>query len=90
MWTRSAKDKVTGLMTVVCTDWDGNVFFEGQFADFFAAEEAGKNAERQMTMAMQAKKDGTPTLAEILAEMDELDSDIMAMSDDELLAELGV
>jgi len=76
MWTRSAKDKVTGLMTVTVWDYDGAVFFEGQFADFYEAEEAGKVHERLVTNG--AKACDLMTLDDILAEMD----------DDELLAEL--
>ena len=74
MWTRGSKSKETGLMTVVCTDWNGAEFFRGEFADLAAAEKAGQDAERRMTVQMQS----TPlTLDEIL------------MSDDELLAELA-
>lgn len=56
MWSRSARNKETGLFTVEVTDWNGNSFFKGQFADMNEAEEAGQDAERRMTMAMQAAK----------------------------------
>lgn len=75
MWTRSAKNKTTGLMTVVCTDWNGVEFFSGEFADLAEANQAGEDAERRMTNAMNA-----PT--------DEIPADIAAMSHEELLAEL--
>lgn len=75
MWTRSAKNKTTGLMTVVCTDWNGAEFFRGEFADLSEATKAGEDAERRMTNAMNA-----PT--------DELPDDIANMSAAELLAEL--
>ena len=54
MWTRSAANKMTGLMTVVCTDWNGGEFFRGEFADLREAEQAGAQAEREMTNAMFA------------------------------------
>ena len=72
MWTRSAANKETGLMTVVCTDWNGAEFFRGEFSDLREAEEAGANAEREMTNAMN-----TP------AEQIECD-----LNDEDLLAEL--
>lgn len=54
MWSRSARKN--GLFTVEVTDWNGNCFFKGQFADMAEAKEAGQDAERRMTMAMQAEK----------------------------------
>jgi len=75
MWTRSAKNKETGLMTVVCTDWNGQEFFRGEFADLAEAEKAGADAERRMTNAMMK-----PT--------DDLSDEIAAMSVDDLYAEL--
>lgn len=72
MWTRSAQNKVTGLMTVVCTDWTGAEFFRGEFSDLHEAEKAGQDAERRMTSQMQS--------AEAVSEI--------TMTDDELLAEL--
>lgn len=75
MWTRSAANKTTGLMTVVCTDWNGVEFFRGEFADLVEANKAGEDAERRMTNAMNA-----PT--------DELPDDIANMSAAELMAEL--
>lgn len=54
MWTRSAANKKTGLMTVICTDWNGNEFFRGEFSDLQEAETAGANAEREMTNTMNA------------------------------------
>ncbi len=77
MWTRSAANKETGLMTVECYDWNGNLFFKGEFAGLQEAEAAGVDAERRMTQKMTLG-DEMPTLDEIFAEMD----------DDELLAEL--
>jgi hypothetical protein len=77
MWTRSAKDKVTGLMTVVVTDYDGNVFFEGQFDNLVDAEAAGVRNERLVTNGAKAS-DIVPTLEDIFSEID----------DDELLKEL--
>lgn len=77
MHTRSARNKETGLFTVECFDWNGNLFFQGQFADMHEADRAGADAERRMTLMMQA---GPRTaLDDILDQMD----------DDELLAELG-
>lgn len=52
MWTRSAANKTTGAMTVVCTDWNGVEFFRGEFATLAEAEAAGVDAERRMTNAM--------------------------------------
>lgn len=75
MWTRSAKSKETGLFTVVCTDWNGDEFFCGEFVDGVDANHAGEDAERRMTMKMQMPADAL-TLDELM------------MSDDELLAEL--
>lgn len=54
MWSRSAADKKTGLMTVVCTDWNGKEFFRGEFSDVGEANRAGEDAERRMTNAMQS------------------------------------
>jgi len=77
MWTRSAKDKVTGLMTVVVTDYDGNVFFEGQFDNLVDAEAAGVRNERLVANGAKAT-DVVPTMEDIFSEID----------DDELLKEL--
>ena len=76
MWTRSAKNKTTGLMTVVCTDWNGVEFFRGDFTDLVEAERAGADAERRMTNAMNA-----PEMAEPLPEMtaDELMAELLEM-----------
>ena len=54
MWTRSAANRITGLMTVVCTDWNGKEFYRSEFASLADANEAGANAERAMTNAMNA------------------------------------
>ncbi len=75
MWVRSAKNKETGLMTVTCTDWNGSVFFSGEFDNLQDAETAGQNAERRMTIKMTSVAPAQ-TLDEVLAEID----------DDELLA----
>lgn len=77
MWNRSAANKITGLMTVVCTDWNGNEFFRGEFADVIEANRAGEDAERRMTQAMQAGQSD-----------DELLAEFAALSDDDLLKEL--
>jgi hypothetical protein len=74
MWTRSAMNRTTGLMTVECTDWSGKQFFKGEFATLAEAETAGQDAERRMTNAMSM-----PTV--------EAFGDI-EMTDEELLAEL--
>ena len=72
MWTRSAANKETGLMTVICTDWNGAEFFRGEFADLHEAEAAGSNAEREMTNAMNTPEavhcdlDDDELLAELL------------------------
>jgi hypothetical protein len=76
MWTRSAQNRETGKFTVACTDWNGAEFFRGEFADGQEANRAGEDAERRMTLAMQA-----PALEPI-------PDDIAAMSNEELLAEL--
>lgn len=76
MWTRSAKDKVTGKITVVCTDWNGNEFFKGDFDNVVDADRAGEAAERNMMLAMESGFVSTGELPE--------------MSDDELLSELGL
>lgn len=52
MWSRSAQNKQTGLMTVVCTDWNGSEFFRGEFNNLADANAAGIDAERRMTNAM--------------------------------------
>lgn len=75
MWTRSAANKKTGLMTVVVTDWNGAEFFRGEFANLAEANEAGQIQERRMTNAMNAV-------------VDDLPADIAAMSVEELMAEL--
>lgn len=75
MHTRSAKNKETGLLTVTVWDWNGAVFFQGEFADLAEANAAAANQERLMTLKMQA---GAAPLT-----MDEI-----LMSDDELLAAL--
>lgn len=74
MWTRSAKDKITGKMTVVRIDWNGNLFFQGEFDNLSDAEKAGQDAERRITFEMQ--NGPAPSLEEI-------------MSDDELLEMLN-
>lgn len=73
MWTRSAMNRTTGLMTVVCTDWNGDEFFRGEFADLNEANRAGERAESQMTNAMHAPENAEP---------------LPEMSDEEMLAEL--
>ena len=74
MWTRSAQNKETGLFAVECHDWKGNLFFADKFASAQEADRAGEAAERRMTMEMQFGK---------------IESSV-EMSDDELLAELGL
>lgn len=74
MWTRSAANKITGKIAVQCVDWNGAVFFSGEFNGLAEANAAGEDAERRMTIAMSAPK------------MDAIVSD---MSDDDLLAELA-
>lgn len=54
MWTRSAANKETGLMTVICTDWNGEETFRDEFSNLAEANQAGENAEREMTNAMNA------------------------------------
>jgi len=76
MWTRSVKDKVTGLMTVTVWDYDGKIFFEGTFDDLGLAEAAGRDNER---LVMQGAS---------VANMMTLDQILLEMSDDEVLAEL--
>lgn len=71
MHTRSARNKETGLFTVVCHDWNGNVFFEGQFADMHEADEAGSDAERRMTISMQ--QGPAASLDEVLEELDDIE-----------------
>ena len=78
MHTRSAKSKETGVFTVTVWDWNGAEFFKGCFFDLAEAENAAQTNERAMTIKMQAADAAPLTMAEIL------------MSDDELLAELGV
>lgn len=77
MWTRSAMNRTTGLMTVECTDWNGNQFFKGEFTTLAEAEAAGVDAERRMTNAMnmpEIEPFGTieMTDAELLAELKEM------------------
>lgn len=79
MWNRSAANKETGLMTVVCIDWNGNEFFRGEFADLAEANQAGADAERRMMNVMLAPAKEN-TLESILDGF---------MSDDDLLRELG-
>ena len=57
MWTRSAANKITGTMTVTCTDWNGNEFFKGEFDNLADAEAAGRDAERRMTLSMTSPVD---------------------------------
>ena len=78
MWNRSAANKETGLMTVVCTDWNGNEYFRGEFADLAEANQAGADAERRMMDAMLAPAKEN-TLESILDGF---------TSDDDLLREL--
>lgn len=73
MWTRSAKNKETGKIAVVCIDWNGNEFFRGEFANLNEANQAGEDAERRMTIAMQA------------GDLEPIECEL---TDDELLAEL--
>ena len=73
MWTRSAMDRTTGLMTVECTDWNGKEFFKGEFATLAEAETAGQDAERRMTNAMNMLESAEP---------------MAGMTDEDLLAEL--
>jgi hypothetical protein len=77
MWNRSAKNKETGKFAVVCTDWNGKEFFKGDFDTVETANAAGQDAERRMTLQMQAG-----TLAPLTAEE-------IALTDDEILAELS-
>lgn len=49
MWTRSAANKITGKVTVTCTDFHGDVFFTGEFDNVQDADCAGESAERRMT-----------------------------------------
>lgn len=48
MWARSAKSKETGLFTVECFAFDGELFFRGEFGDGQEANRAGEDAERRM------------------------------------------
>ncbi len=76
MWTRSAANRTTGLITVVCTDWNNGEYFRGTFSTLAEAEEAGRNAERRMTTAMNSPENAEPlpemTDAELLAELTEM------------------
>jgi hypothetical protein len=75
MWTRSAQNKETGKFLVEAFDYDGNLSFRGEFATMQEADAAGQNAERINKMTTELdKRYGKP----------------VEMSDDELLAELGV
>lgn len=71
MWTRSAANKKTGLMTVTCIDWNGNEFFSGEFDNLQDANAAGEDAERRMTNAMNAGEPVECDLStdELLAEL---------------------
>lgn len=71
MHTRSARNRETGLFTVVCHDWNGNVFFEGQFADMQEADDAGADAERRMTVSMQ--RGAEMTVDELFEELDDME-----------------
>lgn len=75
-WTRSAKNE-NGKFIVECHDWNGNLFYSGEFDNVQEADRAGEKAERRMTFEMQ--NGPMPTLEEIFEDMD----------DDELLKELG-
>ncbi|QIG75321.1 hypothetical protein EVC29_092 [Rhizobium phage RHph_Y52] len=77
MWSRSAKNRETGKFTVMCTDWNGDLFFTGEFDNMVDADRAGEDAERRMTFQMQ--NPAARALDEIFADM----------SDDELLSELN-
>lgn len=70
MWTRSARNKQTGLFSFTCTDWNGNVFAEGSDLSYAEVEEAGADAERRMTLAMQTP---VQTLDEVLDELSDLE-----------------
>lgn len=73
MWTRSAKKQPTDKITVTCTDWNGAVFFTGEFDTVQEADAAGENAERRMTLRMQmgGLVECNLTIDEILAELEE-------------------
>lgn len=77
MWTRSAK-RQGEKVKVECWDFDGNVFYTGEFDTVAEADQAGQDAERRMTMAMMAKD--APTLDDIFSEMsvDEIAAELLA------------
>lgn len=85
----TGRDKVNeGKFEFTCYDWKGNVYkTQNNIATSAECGELAANAERLMTMEML---DPTPrmTLDEIFADLESLDAEIAAMSDDELLAEL--
>ena len=71
-WTRSAKNKETGMFKVTVYDYEGNLFFEGEFSDVTEANKAGETNERRMMQAMQNKDYDLPEMSidEILAELE--------------------
>lgn len=76
MWTRTSKKTEAEKITVTCYDWNGALFFQGQFDNVTEANAAGEDAERRMTLQMQAAEQSTGT-------------EFANLTDDELLAELS-
>lgn len=74
MHTRSAKDKITGKFTVTVWDFDGNVYFKGEFDNVAEADRAAEEAERRMTMDRMTggltPEIEAMTIEEILAELE--------------------
>lgn len=67
MHTRSAKDKITGKFTVTVWDFDGNVYFTGEFDDMAEADRVAAEKEREVTLDPAT---ANMTIEEILAELE--------------------
>lgn len=78
MWTRSAQRNPAQPVTVECWDYNGALFFKGEFATVAEADQAGRDAERRMAMAMQMDAAFGP-----------LTEDEKNMSIEDIFAELG-
>lgn len=79
MWTRSAANKITGMIKVTVWTADNVLFFEGEFDTIQEAERAGEAKNREaLTLIMGGYK---------LTEADWNDP-LLDMTDDEILSEL--
>lgn len=69
MWTRSAANKITGMIKVTVIDANNVLFFEGEFHTLHEAQAAGEAKNREALRSIMPPMTCTMTDDEILAEL---------------------